>query len=213
MYDVHQRCKQTRHSDVQAGHKNGIVTVPNCSQNNVMNVCRFLYSVLVINQSKKIKTYCPASVSKCGYSGIFLVCSIQVHPLLRLLFDLAWSGLSSEHMILLKMIPHMARLCRNSLYISFLGSIHSRKQVSDLVRTLLGVSLHGLLPFGLHLSQGPGVHTTGTSCALDAWNYHLKGLSHEIFGPVFWLVWMYLGLNVNRLWFLNFYDALLILDN
>jgi hypothetical protein len=42
---------------------------------------------------------------------------------------------------------------------------------------------------------------------------YLKGLSHEIFGPVFWPVWMYLGLNVNRLWFLNFNDALLILDN
>jgi hypothetical protein len=41
----------------------------------------------------------------------------------------------------------------------------------------------------------------------------LKGLSHEIFGPVFLPVWMYLGLNVNRLWFLNFNDALLILDN
>jgi hypothetical protein len=41
----------------------------------------------------------------------------------------------------------------------------------------------------------------------------LKGLSHEIFGPVFWPVWMYLGLNMNRLWFLNFNWALLILDN
>jgi hypothetical protein len=40
----------------------------------------------------------------------------------------------------------------------------------------------------------------------------LKGLSHEIFGPVFLAVWMYLGLNVNRLWFLNFNYALLILD-
>jgi hypothetical protein len=27
----------------------------------------------------------------------------------------------------------------------------------------------------------------------------LKGLSHEIFGPVFWAVWIYLDLNVNRL--------------
>jgi hypothetical protein len=41
----------------------------------------------------------------------------------------------------------------------------------------------------------------------------LKGLSPEIFGPVFWAVWMYLDLNVNRLWFLNFNDAPLILDN
>ncbi len=41
----------------------------------------------------------------------------------------------------------------------------------------------------------------------------LKGLSHEIFGPVFWAVWMYLDLNVNRLWFLNFNDAPLILDH
>jgi hypothetical protein len=44
-------------------------------------------------------------------------------------------------------------------------------------------------------------------------NCILKGLSHEIFRPVFWPVWMYMGLNVNRLWFLNFNDALLILDN
>jgi hypothetical protein len=29
----------------------------------------------------------------------------------------------------------------------------------------------------------------------------LKGLSHEIFRPVFWPVWMHLGMNVNRLWF------------
>ena len=41
----------------------------------------------------------------------------------------------------------------------------------------------------------------------------LKGLSHEIFGPVFWAVRMYLDLNVNRLWFLNFNGAPLILDN
>jgi hypothetical protein len=41
----------------------------------------------------------------------------------------------------------------------------------------------------------------------------LKGLSHEIFGPVFWPVWMYLGLNVNRLRFLNFNAAPLIEDN
>jgi hypothetical protein len=41
----------------------------------------------------------------------------------------------------------------------------------------------------------------------------LKRLSHEIFGPVFWAVRMYLGLNVNYLWILNFSDAPLILDN
>jgi hypothetical protein len=41
----------------------------------------------------------------------------------------------------------------------------------------------------------------------------LNGLSHEIFGPGFWPVWMYLGLNVNRLRFLYFNDAALILDN
>ncbi len=40
----------------------------------------------------------------------------------------------------------------------------------------------------------------------------LKGLSHEIFDPVFWAVWIYLGLNMNRLWFLNFNDVPLILD-
>jgi hypothetical protein len=29
----------------------------------------------------------------------------------------------------------------------------------------------------------------------------LKGLSHEIFGPVYWPVWMHKGLNKNRFWF------------
>ncbi len=37
------------------------------------------------------------------------------------------------------------------------------------------------------------------------------GLSHEIFRPVFWPVWIYLGLNRNRFWFLNFKEGSLIL--
>jgi hypothetical protein len=41
----------------------------------------------------------------------------------------------------------------------------------------------------------------------------LEGLSHEIFRPIFWPVWMHLGLNVNRLWFLNFKDDSSILDS
>jgi hypothetical protein len=41
----------------------------------------------------------------------------------------------------------------------------------------------------------------------------LKGLSHEIFRPVFWPVWIYLGLNGNRFWFLNFKEGSLILDS
>jgi hypothetical protein len=45
---------------------------------------------------------------------------------------------------------------------------------------------------------------SGNNTNLGMFNSSLKGLSHEIFGPVFWAVWMYLGLNVNRLWFLNF---------
>jgi hypothetical protein len=40
-----------------------------------------------------------------------------------------------------------------------------------------------------------------------------KGLSHEIFGPVFWPVWIHLGLNMKRLWFLNINGAPLILYN
>jgi hypothetical protein len=36
----------------------------------------------------------------------------------------------------------------------------------------------------------------------------LKGLSHEIFGPVYWPVWIHLGLNKNRFWFINFKEAL-----
>ncbi len=75
-----------------------------------------------------------------------------------------------------------------------------------------------------------GVKTTGTTPAwlLTAWvrpqavfslqvciahelytdNFdNLKGLSHEIFGPLYWPVWMHIGLNKNRFWFLNFKEA------
>ncbi len=38
----------------------------------------------------------------------------------------------------------------------------------------------------------------------------LKGLSHEIFGPVFWPVWIELGLNMNHFWFLIFKEDPLI---
>ncbi len=37
--------------------------------------------------------------------------------------------------------------------------------------------------------------------------HFLKGLSHEIFGPVHWPVWMHLDLNKNYFWFLNFEEA------
>ncbi len=41
----------------------------------------------------------------------------------------------------------------------------------------------------------------------------LKGLAHEIFRPLFWPVWIYLGLNWNPFWFLNFKEGSLILDS
>ncbi len=41
----------------------------------------------------------------------------------------------------------------------------------------------------------------------------LKGLLHEIFGPVFLPVWMHRGLNRNRFWFLNFKEAPSIWDS
>ncbi len=44
-------------------------------------------------------------------------------------------------------------------------------------------------------------------------NMSFKGLSHEIFRPVFWPVWIYLGLNRNRFCFLNFKEGSLILDS
>ncbi len=35
----------------------------------------------------------------------------------------------------------------------------------------------------------------------------LKGLLHEIFWPFYWPVWMHLGPNKNRFWFLHFEEA------
>jgi hypothetical protein len=55
------------------------------------------------------------------------------------------------------------------------------------------VHVHGYLPFKKEKFRKL------TSC--------LKGLSHEIFEPVYWPVWMHLGLNKNRVWFLNFKGA------
>ncbi len=41
----------------------------------------------------------------------------------------------------------------------------------------------------------------------------LKGLSLEIFRAIFWLAWIYLGLNGHRFWFFNFQEDPLILDS
>ncbi len=40
-----------------------------------------------------------------------------------------------------------------------------------------------------------------------------KVLSHEIFTVIFWLEWIYLGLNKNRYWFLTFKEGSSILDS
>jgi hypothetical protein len=43
--------------------------------------------------------------------------------------------------------------------------------------------------------------------------YFKSGLSHEIFTVLFWIEWIYLGLNGNHFWFVNFKEDLLILDS
>ncbi len=48
---------------------------------------------------------------------------------------------------------------------------------------------------------------------LEILPFPLKGLSHEIFMVIFWLEWIYLGLNGNRFWFLNFKEGSTILDS
>jgi hypothetical protein len=60
----------------------------------------------------------------------------------------------------------------------------------------------------IFLSKGKrvsvGVGRLGTSDGPMKMQEYLKGLSHEIFRVNFWLEWIYLGLNENRYWFLNF---------
>ncbi len=41
----------------------------------------------------------------------------------------------------------------------------------------------------------------------------LKGRSHEIFTVIFWLEWIYLDLNGNSYWFLNFKECAPMLDS
>jgi hypothetical protein len=64
------------------------------------------------------------SRSRCGYSEIFLVCSIQVHPLERHLatgLEVVWAvGGDSGYVIPPHMISHLARISWDPLYISLL---------------------------------------------------------------------------------------------
>ncbi len=55
--------------------------------------------------------------------------------------------------------------------------------------------------------------SSGVPTNLDKQFSHLKGLSHEIFTVTFWLEWIYLGLNEDHYWFLNFKEGSLILDS
>ncbi len=57
-----------------------------------------------------------------------------------------------------------------------------------------------------------GFCCTPAALGQDPWG-SLKGLSHEIFRPVFWPWWIYLGLNGNRFWFFNFKEGSLIWDS
>jgi hypothetical protein len=51
------------------------------------------------------------------------------------------------------------------------------------------------------------IHTGQLFPTAKSGAYHLKGLSHEIFGPVNWPVWMHIGLDKNCFWFLNVKEA------
>jgi hypothetical protein len=58
------------------------------------------------------------------------------------------------------------------------------------------------------LCRGKYLHPFFERFSISLFRYeYLKGLSHEIFGPVYWPVWMHLGLNKNHFWFLNFKGA------
>ncbi len=46
-----------------------------------------------------LHSHCLTYGFRCGYIGIFLVCSVQVHTLARLLSDWAWNGPCSGYMI------------------------------------------------------------------------------------------------------------------
>ncbi len=75
-------------------------------------------------------------------------------------------------------------------------------------------SYRAVMQRGVNLAEGSRVLIKTLEDAIGP----LKGLSHEIFRPVFWPVWMHLGLNVNRLWFLIlkrvlwFYTVILSID-
>ncbi len=133
----------------------------NRSRKNVMNVLGSYYSMVVVNQPKEISTintkqtkylrsvqqesitggkingyfyiYCSASTDhRFGCLRTVLVCTIQVHPSVRLLADWIYSGLGGgdewlgwrRGTSILHMIPHRAELSRDSLYASFLSTAH-----------------------------------------------------------------------------------------
>jgi hypothetical protein len=69
--------------------------------------------------------YCPASASRYGYSWIFLVSSIEVHPLERLQVDWVCSGLGSGHMTPHRIISHIARLSTSSFLMQYNTNHHT----------------------------------------------------------------------------------------
>ncbi len=82
--------------------------------------------------------HCRSSAHTRGYSGIFLVCSLQVHLLERQLVDAASRGWGSGNMTSNQMIPHMARLNRDLLFFGFLGPIHVQLSTAH-IRTHSGL--------------------------------------------------------------------------
>ncbi len=94
--------------------------------------------------------YCPASVSRCGYSWIFLVSSIEVHPLESLLVDLVCSGLGSGHMTPHHMISHIARLSTSSFLIQY-NTNHHTTDLDPPIHTVLYMhyDLNILIPWDL----------------------------------------------------------------
>ncbi len=88
-------------------------------------------------------------------------------------------------------------------YLCRISSSCSMQKLSRVFANGTVSTVASLLRIVCHLQQEP----QGRQCG-----FALKGLSHEISGPVFWPVWMHLGLNRNRFWFLSFKEAPSIWD-
>ncbi len=98
---------------------------------------------------------CPASGSRCGYTGIFLVYFIKINPLEQVLVDWAcWSDWAVSTWFQIHPTSHMARLNKDLLYVHQPSWLHTVSLLA-LVQEKIDISAKILYVYSICKYQMP----------------------------------------------------------